>query len=153
MQILEETKQTALNLISGQEIDLKDMKINSIDEIDRFYGMKTGSLFSAAAAIGGILGGASETDLVNLRKFGMDLGIAYQYGDDLYDELAPTAFLGKSTGKDKNKNTPVKVLGVAGANVIRDGFKCAAIFSLNSIDKDTKPLESILEDVLSTHKF
>ena len=151
--IVQETKQTALNLIGGQEIDLKDVEINSICEIDRFYGMKTGSLFSAAAAIGGILGGASESDLNNLRRFGMNLGIAYQYGDDLYDELAPAAFLGKPTGKDKNKNTPVKVLGVQGARVVRAGFKTAASTNLAMLEKEAYGLECLIEDVLATHKF
>jgi len=151
--IIQETKQTALNLISGQEIDLKDIKINSIKEIDKFYGMKTGSLFSAAAAIGGILGGASESDLDNLRGFGMNLGIAYQYGDDLYDELSPVCFLGKPTGKDKNKNTPVKVLGVQGARVVRTGFKTAALNNLAMLEKDANGLECLIEDVLATHKF
>ncbi len=136
--IVQETKQTALNLIGGQEIDLKDVRINNISEIDRFYGMKTGSLFSAAAAIGGILGGASDKDLDNLREFGMNLGIAYQYGDDLYDQLAPTTFLGKPTGKDKNKNTPIKVLGVQGAKDVRTEFKMTAANNLIKQNENMK---------------
>ena len=61
---------------------------------------KTAYLFSASCEIGGILGGASETEQRALREYGLNLGTAFQLIDDLLDFTSTEAVLGKASGAD-----------------------------------------------------
>ena len=56
-----------------------------IDDIDFIYRHKTADLFIAAAAMGGLAGGGGEGDVVALKEFALNLGLAFQYEDDLLD--------------------------------------------------------------------
>jgi len=47
--------------------------------------LKTGSLFSAAAGIGGVLGGATSKEVDCLYNYGRAVGIAFQIKDDILD--------------------------------------------------------------------
>ena len=52
---------------------------------DFIYIHKTSDLFIAAAAMGGLAGGGSEADVAALKEFALNLGLAFQYEDDLLD--------------------------------------------------------------------
>lgn len=52
---------------------------------DFIYRHKTADLFIAAAAMGGLAGGGSDADVAVLREFALNLGLAFQYEDDLLD--------------------------------------------------------------------
>ena len=53
------------------------------------YEHKTADLFMAAAAMGGYAGGGSADDVAALRRFALNLGLAFQYEDDLLDGDSP----------------------------------------------------------------
>ena len=57
--------------------------------VDFVYTHKTADLFVAAAAMGGYAGGGSEEDIASLREFALNLGLAFQYEDDLLDGDSP----------------------------------------------------------------
>ena len=57
--------------------------------VDFIYAHKTADLFVAAAAMGGYAGGGSEEDIASLREFALNLGLAFQYEDDLLDGDSP----------------------------------------------------------------
>jgi octaprenyl-diphosphate synthase len=61
---------------------------------------KTAFLFSACCEVGAMLGGASESQRVALRDYGMNLGTAFQLIDDLLDFTGTGERLGKATGVD-----------------------------------------------------
>ncbi len=61
---------------------------------------KTAYLFSGCCEIGGILAGASIDQRSALRDFGMNLGIAFQMADDLFDFTADQNVIGKAAGAD-----------------------------------------------------
>ncbi len=61
---------------------------------------KTAALISAACASGGILAGASETEVEDLRRFGLHVGITFQLIDDLLDYTSTEGVFGKPVGKD-----------------------------------------------------
>ncbi len=66
----------------------------------RIVEMKTAELFALSCDLGSWLGGASEDQRAHLRKFGMDLGTAYQVFDDCVDIFGSEANAGKSLGTD-----------------------------------------------------
>src|SRR6476659_10170774 len=61
---------------------------------------KTAFVFSACCEIGGILGGATDTQQTALRDYGLSLGTAFQLIDDLLDFTSSDDVLGKAAGAD-----------------------------------------------------
>ena len=61
---------------------------------------KTAALISAACHVGAILGNAPYEKEMALKNFGLNLGIAFQLMDDLFDYASTEEELGKSIGKD-----------------------------------------------------
>jgi len=61
---------------------------------------KTSILISAACAIGGILGNATDSQIEALTRFGMRLGNAFQITDDTLDYVARQEEFGKAIGQD-----------------------------------------------------
>src|SRR6185312_10270772 len=61
---------------------------------------KTAVLFAAATELGGILGGLPEHQVAALRRYGMELGYAFQIADDLLDYTSDAGTLGKNIGDD-----------------------------------------------------
>ncbi len=61
---------------------------------------KTATLFAAAAEMAGLLAGAAPPQIAALRRFGRELGMAYQIVDDVLDFTGDEAQLGKPAGGD-----------------------------------------------------
>lgn len=61
---------------------------------------KTASLFAASADMAGILAGATESQIAALRRYGRELGMAFQMIDDVLDFTADEGQLGKPPGSD-----------------------------------------------------
>jgi octaprenyl-diphosphate synthase len=61
---------------------------------------KTAELFAAAAECGAVSAGAPPERCRALRKYGMDLGLAFQLVDDALDYSSDSATLGKNPGDD-----------------------------------------------------
>jgi octaprenyl-diphosphate synthase len=74
------------------------------DYIQRIYG-KTASLFFLSTESGGILSEAPEEAIRNLKKYGHDLGLAFQIVDDILDFIGTEKELGKPAGSDLTQGT------------------------------------------------
>ena len=61
---------------------------------------KTAFLFSAAAQLGGVLGGVGAEDEERLRLYGMNIGLAFQLVDDVLDLTSDERTLGKPVQSD-----------------------------------------------------
>ena len=84
--IIEQSDAMTHAIVRGQETDLYPINISTVDDILRFYGRKSGALFALATVAGGLAAETSGEDLAILRDIGLDLGIAYQIGDDIKDK-------------------------------------------------------------------
>ena len=63
-------------------------------------GAKTAELFAAAAECGAVSAGAPPERCRALRRYGMNLGLAFQLVDDALDYSSDSATLGKNPGDD-----------------------------------------------------
>lgn len=102
---------------------------------------KTAVLVGAACELGARLSGASTADVAVWRRFGEQLGVAFQIQDDLLDLLGDEATVGKSIGRDleKGKLTLPMILHIRGTS------GAARTAALDAIDaKDGEALRAAL---------
>ena len=68
--------------------------------LEYIHRSKTGALLTASVVTGGIYAGANEAQVLSLRDFGMNIGLAFQIVDDVLDVTQTSEQLGKTAGKD-----------------------------------------------------
>ena len=136
LQILAE-KAGIYGMIGGQNGDLEaeEGKLPLTEELLLFiHEKKTAALIQAALMIGGILAGASDTEIRSLEKAAYDIGIAFQIQDDILDVTGNEKILGKPIGSDEKNHKLTYV-------------------SLNGLEKskeDVKRLSGEAEEILSS---
>lgn len=77
-------------------------RYRKIREKDYFemIGKKTASLLQTSCEIGGICAGAKEKELTVLRKYGFNIGMAFQITDDILDIFGEEKKFRKKIGRD-----------------------------------------------------
>jgi octaprenyl-diphosphate synthase len=96
---------TAATVCSGEMIQTQrrfDLTLTVQDYL-RIVEMKTGSLFSAAAELAALISDADPKVIEASRKFGMQVGTAYQIYDDCLDLAGTESATGKTLGTDLRK--------------------------------------------------
>jgi len=90
------------DICEGQALDMSFEKMSDVTEAEyiEMVRKKTGSLYAAAAGIGGLLAGANRVQFDALTAFGENAGIAFQIQDDLIDLITPPGASGKDQGSD-----------------------------------------------------
>ena len=85
-----------VGVVAGQVEDVRretldGSQVSSLksSDIDFIYRHKTADLFIAAAAMGGLAGGGTAADIAALKDFALNLGLAFQYEDDVLDGDSP----------------------------------------------------------------
>lgn len=74
-------------MIGGQTVDIDfNLEDYTEDTCENMYKLKTGALIKASVVVGGILAGVEADNITKLAKFGENIGLAYQFEDDLLDE-------------------------------------------------------------------
>ncbi len=136
-------------LIGGQMEDLlAEKKANATaEELEFIHLNKTAAMIEAALVAGGLVGGASEAHLSDLRRAGRHLGLAFQIMDDVLDATAESAVLGKTAGKDAkaDKTTYVKVHGIENSRRIGRELSTAARDALHALPGDHQFLEQLMD--------
>jgi geranylgeranyl pyrophosphate synthase len=90
-----------LGVARGQVRDtLSHQSDISVDELLRLHDEKTGVFIAHALVVWAIFGWAHVDDLPLLRKYGMQLGRAFQIQDDILDFEWDTSVVGKKIWKD-----------------------------------------------------
>ncbi|MFM9279063.1 polyprenyl synthetase family protein [Paenibacillus jiagnxiensis] len=91
----------ARGMVGGQAADMAgEQGITQLQELEFIHLHKTGDLIIFSLLAGGRIGGASVDQLEGLRRFGRDLGLAFQIQDDILDLVGDEAKLGKATQSD-----------------------------------------------------
>lgn len=101
IQVVELFSQTLITIVNGEINQLFTSKCN-IDRDDyysRIYA-KTASLFETSAKSAALISNADSSLVEDLRKFGYDLGMAFQIVDDVLDYTGSESSMGKPVGGD-----------------------------------------------------
>lgn len=95
---------TVRGMVGGQVADLEaEGKPVTAESLEYIHRSKTAALIRAAGVAGAIAGGAAEADVERLRRFGENIGWAFQVVDDILDVEQTSVALGKTAGKDREK--------------------------------------------------
>lgn len=99
---------------------------------------KTAELFAAAAEAGAVSAGATPRQCEALRRFGQDLGLAFQLVDDALDYSGDTATLGKNAGDDfrEGKATLPLLLTIARTGAAEKPFWDRTVGRREQTDED-----------------
>ena len=97
-----------LQVIVNGELRQLFARHNYAQDKDEYYQRiyaKTASLFCAATEGAAILSGLTDAQIVQLREFGYNLGMAFQIVDDILDFTSDDRHLGKPAGSDLRQGT------------------------------------------------
>ncbi|MBQ7607007.1 MAG: polyprenyl synthetase family protein [Desulfovibrionaceae bacterium] len=96
----------ALGMVGGQEVDLEltGRPSVSLDAVQAMHALKTGALLRASCTSGALLASAPKEAFEHIAAYGSELGIAFQIADDILDEVADPALLGKPVHSDRERN-------------------------------------------------
>jgi geranylgeranyl pyrophosphate synthase len=97
-----ELAECALGLARGEALQMlqaRDPRTTPDQYLER-CGLKTGLLFATACALGARLGGVPAEALPAVRRYGHDLGLAFQIADDVLDCAGSMESTGKPIGTD-----------------------------------------------------
>ena len=94
--------ETAKEVSDGQQYDLEFENRSDVTEAEymEMIRLKTSVLIAASLKMGGLVAGASESDLQALYAFGETMGLAFQLQDDMLDVYGDAAVFGKKIGGD-----------------------------------------------------
>jgi geranylgeranyl diphosphate synthase type II len=132
-------------LIAGQDGDLRGEGETSPSRISDIHHLKTSVLFIAAAALGGLAGGADRDELDALTRFASELGLAFQTLDDIVDASLPVP-------EDNGRATLISLLGKDGARAEARRRLGAARIGLASAGPRLAPLGGYLDILLETRE-
>ena len=121
-------------------------KAATIEAIDL---KKTAALLSAAAAMGGILGGGTGAQVEALSRYGRALGLLFQITDDILDETGSFEELGKAVAKDRQRGklTYPAALGMAEAAARAESLRRESLQSLSPFGGEAEILREIVRMV------
>ncbi len=143
---------SARGMVGGQMEDIETTANPPADPaaaLERIHRHKTGCLLSAAVEVGAILAGAGDAERDAFRRFGANLGLAFQVADDILDATGSAAELGKSPGKDAahGKLTYVTLHGLDAARTHLATLEDQLLAAARALDGDGSSLATVVRFV------
>ena len=142
-----ELSKAGLAMIQGQSHDVLQDRNGKGDEgawLVECYRLKSSALYGASAMMGGILCGADDEEAARLYAAGVDLGLSYQFLDDVADVVAAVTEVGKESGMDEGKRTSVDLFGVDGARTRSREFQTQALLHLEPFGPEADWLRTLV---------
>ncbi len=139
-------------MAGGQAIDLESVgRRLSVPELELMHIHKTGALIRASAVLGAHCGPVPDRrELTHVDTFAKFIGLAFQVVDDILDAEAPTATLGKTAGKDADRNKPtyVSALGVAESRRLAEELRQDGLKALESFGERAVRLRQLADFIV-----
>lgn len=124
-----------VGMIGGQVFDLRHegarAEERTVASLERIHRLKTGALIEASTRLGGVYAGTGPEGIEQLGRIGAELGLLFQIGDDILDEVGSSEELGKTPGKDRQagKLTYPGLFGLEGSRrkALQAADRCLAL--------------------------
>jgi geranylgeranyl diphosphate synthase, type II len=122
-----------------------------VETLEWIHTHKTAALLEASVVCGAIVAGASNADIERVRKYAIDIGLAFQVVDDILDVTQSSEQLGKTAGKDVDaeKSTYPALVGLEESKNIAQRLIDDAKAQLAHFDEDKRaPLDGLADYIL-----
>jgi geranylgeranyl pyrophosphate synthase len=139
-------------MVGGQWLDLEaEGKTLDLDGLKAVHRGKTGALIRGACVIGALAAEAPVSTVEAMRRYGDDVGLAFQIADDVLDVTATSAQLGKSAGKDaaSDKSTYVSVMGIEQARAEAGALSTQAVENLERAGVPSSALGALAHYIIT----
>ncbi len=123
-------------MIAGQILDIEAVGTEvDLDALQLIHQKKTGEMIVASVEFGGIISHATYEQMEILRKFGQEIGLAFQIVDDILDVTASQEKHGKAVASDviNDKSTYVTLLGLQKSQALAEKLFQSAIKRLDQL--------------------
>lgn len=137
---------TVDGMVGGQVADLEaERKPPDAAALEYIHRSKTAALIRSSIVAGAIAGGAHDEDVERLRRFGENIGWAFQVVDDILDVEESSAALGKTAGKDQaqQKATYPALYGLEKSRAIATDLEAKAMRALDCYGDRATPLREL----------
>lgn len=139
-------------MAGGQAMDLEATgKAADAVTIEQMHRLKTGALIRASVELGALAApGAVEADREALRRYGEEIGVAFQIQDDILDVTGDTAVLGKRAGADAAHGKPnyPSIFGLAQARRLALQHRDQALAALAGLGPASHSLRALAHYVV-----
>jgi len=139
---------TVNGMVGGQMADLEaEGKKIEAGMLEYIHKSKTAALIRASVVAGAVCGGAGEEDVARMRRFGENIGWAFQVVDDILDVEESSAALGKTAGKDQaqRKATYPALYGLEKSKQTAKELAAKAIGELKPFGSRSERMKQIAE--------
>ena len=140
------TASGARGMIEGQARDLAYEGVRLAPQaLQALHELKTGALIRAAVHCGGLLAGASQSQIEGLLTYADRIGLAFQVVDDILNITGDPILLGKAVGTDqeRQKNTYPALMGLEASRQFARSLIDSALQALSIFDNKADPLRAI----------
>ncbi|NOZ12659.1 MAG: polyprenyl synthetase family protein [Acidobacteria bacterium] len=122
-------------MVAGQVMDMEHPESKDADFLKQLHLRKTGAMIQLSCLVPAILWETPEKLYRALEDYGEKIGLLFQVTDDILDETATLAELGKTPGKDReqHKLTYLSVYGLNGARKLADSLLKDALMVLTNL--------------------
>ena len=154
-EIVEWLAETALKMVQGITMQNQyKCQLMSVDEYLHMNYLKSGSLFEAASALGGIMGSNDPEDVKRLALFGKYFGNAYQIRDDIIDTFTPQSTDNSPNNDLLNGDPSLLLLYAVNSDSIKaeDKSRFLSIYRGESRDLDVDLIRRVYEETGSLQK-
>jgi geranylgeranyl diphosphate synthase, type II len=137
---------TVNGMVGGQVADIEAER-RPLDSagLEYIHRSKTAALIRSSIVAGATAGGAGDEDVRRLRRFGENIGWAFQVVDDILDVEESSASLGKTAGKDRaqQKATYPALYGLEKSRSIAADLEGKALRDLDSFAERANRLREL----------
>ena len=139
-------------MVGGQVVDMEsEGKEIDFPTLEYIHTHKTGGLILASVQVGALLGGANDSQVAAIKRFGGAAGLAFQIADDILDVVGDQQHLGKNVGSDqaRGKATYPAQLGLDEARQRADELCGIAISALAPLGKPAEILQELARYIVN----
>jgi geranylgeranyl diphosphate synthase type II len=139
-------------MVGGQVVDMEsEGKEIDFPTLEYIHTHKTGGLILASVQVGALLGGADDSQVAAIKRFGGAAGLAFQIADDILDVVGDQQHLGKNVGSDqaRGKATYPAQLGLDEARQRADELCGIAISALAPLGQSAEILQELARYIVN----
>jgi len=142
-------------MIQGQMLDItSEGRQLTLAELKSLHRLKTGALIEASLSSGAVLGGLNSNKISMFESYAQNIGLAFQFTDDILNVEGDPEIMGKAVGTDKlrNKSTYPSLLGLKKSKDFAGKLVENALQALETFDQKAEPLRAIAKYIVERKK-